>query len=141
MPDLHSNSFLHIVLELGNITRTSSVTFLAFFICVLTHFLVSKPEALQFLFQLPTGCGCPRTAVMALLQLHLQMGQLLLCSVKNHPKLFFLYFACLRCFPLQTQEDINYLTSAWTGTGCCGKAMKECRIPVPAALGSLFPSA
>lgn len=141
MLDLYPNSFLHIVLELGNIARTASVTFLAFIICVLTHFLVSKPEALQFLFQVPTRCGRLRTAVMALLQFHLQMGQLLLRSVKNHPKLFSLYFALLCCCPLPTQEEISYLISAWTGIGCCGKAKKECRIPVPEALGSLFPSA
>lgn len=141
MLDLHSNSFLHIVLELGNIERTASVTFLAFIICVLTHFLVSKPEALQFLFQLPTCCGHLRMAVMALLQFHLQVGQLLLRSIKNHPKLFSLYFALLCCCPLQTQEEISSLPPACTGMGCCGKAKKECPIPVPEALGSLFPSA
>lgn len=141
MLDFYSNSFLHIVLELENITRTASVTFLAFIICVLTHLLVSKPEALQFLFQLLTRCGHLRTAVVALLQFHLQMGQLLLRSVKNHPELLSLHFALLCCCPLQTQEEIGYLTSAWAGTGCCGKAKQECCIPVPEALGSLFQSA
>lgn len=49
-----SNSFLLIILELGN---TASVTFPAFIICVLTHGLVSEPQALQFLFQLLARCS------------------------------------------------------------------------------------
>lgn len=106
---IHSNSdsFLHTVRELGNIMRAASVTFLAFIICVLTHLLVTEPEALQFLFQLLTRCGCLRMALTAFLQLQLQPRQLLLRSVKNHPKLFSLHFALLRHCPLQTQEEIS----------------------------------
>lgn len=138
MLDSYSNSLLHVVLELGNTARTASVTFLAFIICVLPRFLVGEPDGLQLLLQAPPRRGRPGAALVALVQVRLQLRQLLLRAVQNHPQLFPLRAAPPRGCPLQTQQK-------WAGSvgrdGLLWKARKECRIPAPGDPGSLLPSA
>lgn len=135
MLDSYSNSLLHVVLELGNTARTASVTFLAFTVCVLPRFPVGEPDGLQLLLQAPARRGRPGAALVALVQVRLQLRQLLLRAVQNHPQLFPLRAAPLRGCPLQTQQEMGWQR----GQGWAAVEGKE-RMPHTSSRRSRFTS-